>query len=84
MFLNNSIFKNEQVQKAPVIYRYFPAGVNEVNAAVFSGFAALNAGLTKANRKQKYKKERTDNYSKKKQNAPPQGDSIFRRGMVTN
>ena len=28
--------------------------------------------------------ERTDKYSKKKQNAPPQGESIFRRGMGAN
>ena len=45
-----------QVQKIPAFYRHFPAGVNEVNAAVFRGFAALNAGSAKASRKTEMQK----------------------------
>jgi len=47
-----------QVQKVPAFYRYFPAGVNDVNSAVFRGFAALNEGSAKSSRKTEIHKKR--------------------------
>ena len=46
-----------QVQKVPAKYRHFPTAINEVNAAVFRGFAALNVGSAKASQKTKHKKK---------------------------